>query len=218
MPDSIAVDATYKTNTHKLTFINIAGTSNVTSTSSGRGNLQTFPVDSAWMNNELETTYTWIFQQLKESIWPTTQHRYPEVFVTDNGKSVNNVIKAVGTLSLTSEKRLLLSLPAHRNVLELQLEEALKKIAFCKTNEEMNKSIEEFEKFLKAPGHYKDAGSKGVEYLKAYAHFGNKTTNRVKSAHAAIKTALGRISSGKISTVTSKTDHWYFAMKVYKND
>lgn len=72
-----------------------------------------------------------------------------------------------GTLSLTSEKRLLLSLPAHRNVLELQLEEAFKKIAFCKTNEEMNKSIEEFEKFLKAPGHYKDAGSKGVEYLKA---------------------------------------------------
>ncbi|CEG82671.1 hypothetical protein RMATCC62417_16713 [Rhizopus microsporus] len=48
------------------------------------------------------------------------------------------------------------------------------------------------------------------------AHFGNRSTNRVEGAHAAIKAALGKISSGKISTMTAKIDHfdhWYSAMR-----
>jgi hypothetical protein len=176
MPKSIVFDATYKTNMHKLTFVNIVGTSNVTSTSSGRGSLQTFPVASAWVNNELEIIYTWVFQQLKESIWPTMEHEYPEVFLTDNDKSVHNAIKAVFSLSgrllcfARMQRDFVTNIggtftpesPVHRSVLELQLEEEFKKIAFCKTEEEMNKSIEEFEQFLETPGH-----CKGIDYLRA---------------------------------------------------
>jgi hypothetical protein len=49
-------------------------------------------------------------------------------------------------------------------------------------------------------------------YDSRYAHFGNRSTNRVEGAHAATKAALGKISSGRISTVTAKIDHWYSAM------
>jgi hypothetical protein len=62
-------------------------------------------------------------------------------------------------------------------------------------------------------------------YASRYAHFDNRSTSRVEGAHVAIKTALEKISSDKISTVTAKIDHWYSAMvcitttqKVYKND
>ncbi|ORE06288.1 hypothetical protein BCV72DRAFT_329111 [Rhizopus microsporus var. microsporus] len=75
-------------------------TSNVTSTLSDRGRLQTFSVASAWVNNELETAYTWVFQLLKKSVWPTTEHGCPEVFVTDNNKSVHNAIKSLSSLAL----------------------------------------------------------------------------------------------------------------------
>jgi hypothetical protein len=181
MPESIVVDATYKTNTHKLTFVNIAGTSNVTSTSSGRGSLQIFPVASAWVNNELEATYTWVFQQLKESILPTTEHGCSETFVMDNDKSVHNAIKAVFPLSgcllcfVHMQRNFVTNIggtftpdsSAHRSVLELQLEEAFKKIAFCKTEEEMSKSIAEFEPFLKIPEYCKDGGIKGIDCLRA---------------------------------------------------
>ncbi|KAL4209122.1 hypothetical protein AB4K20DRAFT_1978314 [Rhizopus microsporus] len=66
MPESVIVDATYKTNVHKLTFVNIVGASNVTSANSGRESLQLFPIACAWVSNELETTYTWVFEQYSD--------------------------------------------------------------------------------------------------------------------------------------------------------
>ncbi|CEG66588.1 hypothetical protein RMATCC62417_03135 [Rhizopus microsporus] len=155
------LDATYKTNVHKLTFVNIVGTSNVTSTNSGRESLQTFLIACAWVSNELEATYTWVFEQLRKSIWPNHQNDYPEVFVTGNHKAIRNAIKGMfpssgSLLCYIHLKRNFITdigpsftpeFPAPRTVLELQLEEAFQKIVFCKTKKGMNDSIRALRSF-----------------------------------------------------------------------
>ncbi|GAA5806677.1 hypothetical protein MFLAVUS_000025 [Mucor flavus] len=56
-PEAITVDATYKTNAHKLSLVNIVGTSNASSVKSVN-RLQTFAIVAAFVNNETEQTYT----------------------------------------------------------------------------------------------------------------------------------------------------------------
>jgi hypothetical protein len=46
-------------------------------------------------------------------------------------------------------------------------------------------------------------------YANKHKHFGNRTSNRAEGAHSAIKNALGKVSSGHISSVTDKLDTWY---------
>lgn len=81
-PEAVTVDATYKTNAHKLSLVNIVGTSNATS-DKGCDRLQTFAIAAAFVNSETEESYYWIMKELREAVWRDGQH-LPSVFVTDN--------------------------------------------------------------------------------------------------------------------------------------
>ncbi|OBZ80231.1 hypothetical protein A0J61_11719, partial [Choanephora cucurbitarum] len=58
MPENLVIDATYKINTHKLTFVNIVGTSSVESTEPGT--LMTFEVAGAFISEEGNNHYEWV--------------------------------------------------------------------------------------------------------------------------------------------------------------
>ena len=49
MPESIIIDATYKTTAHKLVFVNIVGTSSMMKK---KDSLSTFEISGAWINEE----------------------------------------------------------------------------------------------------------------------------------------------------------------------
>ncbi|KAG2199586.1 hypothetical protein INT47_012186, partial [Mucor saturninus] len=94
-PEAITIDATYKTNAHKLSLVNIVGTSNASSIKGGN-RLQTFAVAAAFVSNETEQTYNWILQELREAVWPIeTNFNLPSVIVTDNEQALKNAIKLV---------------------------------------------------------------------------------------------------------------------------
>lgn len=179
-PEVITVDATYKTNSHKLTFINIVGTCNVSSTTSeSREHLQTFGIAGAWVNSELESTYTWALKQLKESVWPTEEYGKPGVFITDNEKALRNAISAV----FPSSGQLLCVLHImrnirinvgreftpidfeHREALDGELKKLFDKIAYCKTEEQMEKSVKDMKEFLQKDGYCKNKGEKAIKYF-----------------------------------------------------
>ncbi|GAA5813122.1 hypothetical protein MFLAVUS_006591 [Mucor flavus] len=46
-------------------------------------------------------------------------------------------------------------------------------------------------------------------YANKLRYLGNGTSDRAEGAHSEIKTALGKVSTGKISSVTNKLDAWY---------
>lgn len=76
MPESILIDATYKLDSHKLIFVNIVGTSNLTggkatrtSRSNGEDTLQTFEIAGAWISGESQDSYHWAVKTLKDTIW-----------------------------------------------------------------------------------------------------------------------------------------------------
>ncbi|GAA5815292.1 hypothetical protein MFLAVUS_008798 [Mucor flavus] len=62
-PEAITEDATYKTNAHKLSLVNIVGT-DIT-------HLQTFAIAAAFVNDETDQTYMWITEELREDVWST---------------------------------------------------------------------------------------------------------------------------------------------------
>lgn len=178
--EAIVIDATYKTNSHKLTFINIVGTCNVSSiTSKGREHLQTFGIAGVWVNNELQSTYTWSLEQLKDAVWPSEEYGKPGVFITDNEKALRNAISEV----FPSSEQLLCvvhlmknvkvnvggqftpHIPEYGDVLHNDLNTKFNNIAYCNTEEEMEKTIKDMKVFLQAPGHCKNSGSKAIKYI-----------------------------------------------------
>jgi hypothetical protein len=50
----LTIDATYKTNAHKMSLVNIVGTSNVSSIKVGNNCLQTFAIAAAFVNSETD--------------------------------------------------------------------------------------------------------------------------------------------------------------------
>ena len=68
MPENLVIDSTYKINAHKLTFVNIVGTSSVESTKPGT--LMTFEVAGAFISEEGNTQYEWVLSCLKKAVWP----------------------------------------------------------------------------------------------------------------------------------------------------
>lgn len=94
-PEAIIIDATYKTNAHKLSLINIVGTSNVSSIKNSNC-FQTFAIAAAFVNSETEAGYTWVLGELREAIWPSGwKHRLPSIFVTDNERALRNAIQII---------------------------------------------------------------------------------------------------------------------------
>ncbi|OAD71617.1 hypothetical protein PHYBLDRAFT_70051 [Phycomyces blakesleeanus NRRL 1555(-)] len=190
MPEMIIIHATYKTNSHRMTFVNIADTSNVTGKSCRT--LKTFPIAGAWVEYEMVENYLWVLRCLCDAVWPD---------VKDNNRGNNLLPMMKGEES--SEKRELLE----------TLAEFIGKIALkCEMPEEVKKEADRYLEFAKenCKDQEKTANKKNWinMYVYKYPHFGNRTSNCAESAHASLKHSLGT-SSGKLMTVTLKVKKWY---------
>ncbi|KAI7882288.1 uncharacterized protein EV154DRAFT_568138 [Mucor mucedo] len=94
--------------------------------------------------------------------------------------------------------------------LELTLEKRFQKVAYCKTDTEMDEAVSNLKTFLLTKGNCKINGYTAIAYFEG-------TSNRVEGTRSAIKAALAHISSGRISTVTSKIDTWYRQRRLEEN-
>lgn len=95
MTEAITINATYKTNAHKFTLVNIVGTSGASSIRA-TNRLQTFAIAAAFVNGETEEVYTWILSETRDAIWPEgSNYTLPSVMVTDNKTALRNAIDVV---------------------------------------------------------------------------------------------------------------------------
>lgn len=69
LSEEIIIDATYKTNRHKLPYINIVGVSNVSY--STPQTLATLGIAGAWVSSETESSYVWVYATARVSCVPT---------------------------------------------------------------------------------------------------------------------------------------------------
>jgi hypothetical protein len=96
-PECIVLDATYKTNSHKIVLLNfvIAGT---VCGKEKRNQLTTIPVAGCWMSKEKEEDYHWALEQFKDIVWGINRPvalELPSVFVTDNDQALRNALSVV---------------------------------------------------------------------------------------------------------------------------
>ena len=75
----VLVDATYKTNFHKMPLVHIVGVSNL----GGHQNLHSFVIGYALLSNEKKSAYTWLATMLRKVVWPVSSYDGPLLFVTD---------------------------------------------------------------------------------------------------------------------------------------
>lgn len=100
LPECIVVDATYKTNIHKMVLLNFVVASTVSSREKPH-QLATIPVAAAWMDRETADNYSWVLQQLRDIVWSPKntefgmEYELPSVFVTDNDASLRKGISTV---------------------------------------------------------------------------------------------------------------------------
>ena len=145
-PEAITVDATYKTNAHKMSLVNIVGTSNVSS-SKGAHRLQTFAIAAAFIISETEATYTWIMEELRNAVWFDDEYKLPSVFVTDNEQALINAVEFVFPesqhflctwhLSKTMETKLPIGKAVKEQYdVQLILADTQLKVAMCSHDEE----------------------------------------------------------------------------------
>lgn len=73
LPECIVVDATYKTNIHKMVLLNFVVASTVSSREKPH-QLATIPVAAAWMDRETADNYSWVLQQLRDIVWSPKKH------------------------------------------------------------------------------------------------------------------------------------------------
>lgn len=66
-PEAITIDATYKTNAHRMTLVNIVGTSDVSSDKNSSCE-QTFAIAAAFINSEKESMYQWILGEFRVAV------------------------------------------------------------------------------------------------------------------------------------------------------
>lgn len=96
LPECVVVDATYKTNTHKMVLLNfvVAGTLR----SSGKPKqLATVPIAGCWMDRETTDRYCWAMGNFRDVVWPvgTDKSLGPNCFVTDNDEALQSAIKTI---------------------------------------------------------------------------------------------------------------------------
>lgn len=80
----VLIDATYKTNIHKMPLVNIVGVSNL-----GGIRLRSFLIAQALMTEETTVSYKWVTEQMRTEIW---RHKAPGLFVTDNEQALRNAL------------------------------------------------------------------------------------------------------------------------------
>lgn len=95
LPECIVVDATYKTNRHKMVLLNFVIAGTVASKEEPR-QLTTIPVAGCWLNRETQANYTWALTQLRNVVWcDGVKAELPDVFVTDNDAALRQSLKSV---------------------------------------------------------------------------------------------------------------------------
>lgn len=177
-PEALTIDATYKTNAHKMSLVNIVGTSNVSS-QNGSNQLQTFSIAAAFVNNEKEETYTWILTELRDAIWPSsTKLTMPSVIVTDNEQALRNAIESVFPESQhllcswhlwnTMETKLPIGTISGEefNVCRTQAQLVFQEVITSYNKRTYREAITKFEAYISTPGYFKNNGASALKYLK----------------------------------------------------
>ena len=79
LPEVVILDAAYKTNKHRMFFVNVAGTGNI-----GYPSLKMFGIAGGWVSRETNETYAWVIEKLRDIVWPSDQPISTQTFVTDS--------------------------------------------------------------------------------------------------------------------------------------
>lgn len=177
-PEALAIDATYKTNAHKMSLVNIVGTSNASSVKGGN-RLQTFAIAAAFVNNETEQTYNWILEELREAVWPIeANYKLPSIIVTDNEQALRNAIETVFPESQhllcswhlwnTMSTKLAIGsvASAEYNLRLAEAEVEFKAMMNCHNEHLFRKASANFEQIITTAGYFKGNGQLAVTYLK----------------------------------------------------
>lgn len=96
LSESIVIDATYKTNSHKMVLLNFVVAGTLRSKERPK-QLTTVPVAGCWMDRETSERYKWALGCFRDIVWPcgTEQDLLPKCFVTDNDEALLSAIKTV---------------------------------------------------------------------------------------------------------------------------
>ncbi|KAG2191822.1 hypothetical protein INT47_006653 [Mucor saturninus] len=233
-PEAITIDATYKTNAHKMSLVNIVGTCNASSVKGGN-RLQTFAVAAAFVNSETEGTYQWILKELREAVWPTeTSFKLPSVIVTDNEQAIRNAIETVfpesqhllcswhlwNTMSTKLAIGKIASVEYNLRIAEAESE--FKAMMNSSDLTSFQKASDHFQQIITTVGYFKENGQIALSYLRdvlmkedemkrwagfyanQHVHMGNRTSGRAESFHSGLKKALGSQSASRMSLTTKR--------------
>lgn len=178
-PETVTIDATYKTNANRLSLINIVGTSNISTVKRGANHLQTFAIAAAFVDSETEESYTWVLQELREAVWPPEESfQLPSVIMTDNERALRNAIATVFPESqhflcywhLWNTMKLKLSIGTVDGVefeyRRAQAEEQFMKVVSSYNLRTYQEAIGNLEQILSTRGYFKDDGALAMKYLK----------------------------------------------------
>ncbi|XP_074276919.1 protein FAR-RED ELONGATED HYPOCOTYL 3-like [Silene latifolia] len=222
-PHVFIADCTYNTNKYKMPLLEVIGVTPVH---------KNFSVFFAFLQNEQETAYDWAFKCLTELV----DSNEPTVFVTDKEAALINAIQ---------KHFLSASVLLCRRHIEKDVEAWVKRNyygdaiigeVFAKgkwTQMARSITVEEFKEneelmyktYSFIPGLEKYCKNTWIDkykerFVSAWTnkvlHFGNVTTNRVESAHAALKRLL-RTSVGGFDTVF-ETIHQLVTLQIRKID
>ena len=96
LPECLVVDATYKTNSHKMVLINFVIAGTVCGKERREQLISTIPIAGCWISQEKEENYTWALKQLRDIVWNTVDaDKLPSVFVTDNDRALRNGLATI---------------------------------------------------------------------------------------------------------------------------
>lgn len=96
LSESIIIDATYKTNSHKMILLNFVVAGTLRSKEKPK-QLTTVPVAGCWMDRETGERYKWALACFREIVWggSTEKELLPKCFVTDNDEALQGAIRTV---------------------------------------------------------------------------------------------------------------------------
>lgn len=114
LPECIIIDATYKTNSHKMVLLNFVVAGALRSKEKPK-QLTTVPIAGCWMDKETAERYQWALQCFRDIVWPigTNENLLPKCFVTDNEEALLKAIKSV----FPNSKQILCWIHIQRNFL-----------------------------------------------------------------------------------------------------
>ncbi|KAG2203128.1 hypothetical protein INT47_004935, partial [Mucor saturninus] len=218
----VVVDATYKTNSHKMVLLNFVVVGTLRSKEKPK-QLVTVPIAGCWIDRETDDRCRWSMNCFREIVWPVVEitGNLPKCFVTDNGEALLRAIKSVFP---------------ERNLSEMEVKffmAIIKQMALsCATKSEFLLDKDAYETFVSTKGMCVKGGAQTMikylhhmmvkkqfwvgYYVNNLMHMGNRTSNRVESAHVNIKRS-NNASSGSMAVVIEKIDLWIKKREDYRN-